>query len=338
MEERGWDVEIIEDMFEERDAQLILSIQLSDSTTADSWHWMMEHSGFYSVKSAYNYLQSSSGSWLHFEDDSYWKRLWKIEVPSKVLHFLWKACSGSLPTKVHSWFFNLLDSKHSEVIVDAAMISWSIWKTRNEVFWQNKNCTALGVVQSARKALDQWRVATKNTAATFATGVLSNSNIWRRPLSGKIKVNVDGAIFETQRMFGFGCVARDHTGQLLEAISDSKFGVVLPEIAEVVGLKEALSWIKRKGWEDVFIETDSLMIVQAINSSVHMPSYFGLLVEDCRLILSSLKNVFISFVYRSANKAAHSLARASCSLSGCLFNERSAPLFLKNIVMAEAIP
>uniref|UniRef100_A0A803PCK9 Reverse transcriptase domain-containing protein n=1 Tax=Cannabis sativa TaxID=3483 RepID=A0A803PCK9_CANSA len=389
MEEKGWDAEIIEDMFEARDAQLILSIQLSDSTTVDSWHWMMEQSGFYTVKSAYNYLQSSSGNWLHFDDDSYWKRLWKIDVPSKVLHFLWKACSGSLPTKVQlstkhvnvdlicplcnvfyetifhvlvgcrfaeacwnlsattaatgvdefsTWFFSILDSKQPEVIVDAAMISWSIWKTRNEVFWQNKNCTTLGVVQSARKALDQWRVANKNTAATFATGVLSNSNIWRKPLCGKIKVNVDSAIFESQRMFGFGCVARDHTGQLLEAISDSRIGGVLPEIAEVVGMKEALSWIKRKGLEDVFIETDSLMVVQAMNSTVHMPSYFGLLVEDCRLILSSLKNIFISFVYRSANKAAHSLARTSCSLSGCLFNERNAPIFLKNIVMAEAIP
>ncbi|XP_060959252.1 uncharacterized protein LOC115704017 [Cannabis sativa] len=265
MEEKGWDVEIIEDMFEERDAQLILSIQLSDSTTVNSWHWMMENSSFYTAKSAYNYLQASSGSWLHFDDESYWKRLCKIDVPSKVLHFLWRACS--LPTKVQlstkhvnvdlicplcnvyyetifhvlvgcrfaqacwhlsaavvatgvdefsSWFFSLIDSKQTEF-------------SRQE------------------RPLDQWRVANKNTATSFATGVLSNSNIWRKPMGGKIKVNVDGAIFEAQRMFSFGCVARDHASQLLEAISDSKFGVVLPEIAEIVGMKEALSWIKEKG-------------------------------------------------------------------------------------------
>ncbi|KAM6558557.1 hypothetical protein CsatA_027796 [Cannabis sativa] len=104
-----------------------------------------------------------------------------------------------------------------------------------------------------------------------------------------------------------------------------------------MGMKEALSWIKRKGWEDVIVETDSLMVVQALNSSIHMTSYFGLLVEDCRLILTTLKNVLISFVYRSANKAAHCLARESCSLSGCLFDELNAPSFLKNIVMVEAI-
>ncbi|KAM6565262.1 uncharacterized protein LOC133030984 [Cannabis sativa] len=173
----------------------------------------------------------------------------KDEVAFSVLHFLWRACSGCLPTKVQlstkhvnvdlicplcnvyyetifhvligcrfaqacwhlstaaiaavvddfsSWFFNLLDSNQAEVVVDAAMISWSIWKTRNEVFWQKKTSTALRVVQSAKKVLDQWRVANKNTTTSFGTGVLSNSNIWSKLMGGKIKVNVDGAIFKAQ--------------------------------------------------------------------------------------------------------------------------------------------
>uniref|UniRef100_A0A803QF42 RNase H type-1 domain-containing protein n=1 Tax=Cannabis sativa TaxID=3483 RepID=A0A803QF42_CANSA len=232
----------------------------------------------------------------------------------------------------------LLDGNHGEVAVNPAMISWSIWKTRNEVFWQKKTSPTLSVVPSARKALDQWRVAKNNTAGTFATRLYSKSNIWSKPMGNKIKVNVDGAIFEAQQRFGFGCVARDHFGHLTEAISDSRVGVVLPEIAEVIGMKEALSWIKKKGWEDMIIETDSLIVVQALNSSVHMTSHFGLLVEDCRLILSTLKNILISFVYRYANRAAHNcLARGSCYLSGCLFNELKAPVVLKNIVMAEAV-
>uniref|UniRef100_A0A803Q4D5 ALOG domain-containing protein n=1 Tax=Cannabis sativa TaxID=3483 RepID=A0A803Q4D5_CANSA len=89
---------------------------------------------------------------------------------------------------LRSWFFNLLDSNQAEVVVDAAMISWSIWKTRNEVLWQKKTSTALRVVQSAKKVLDQWRVANKNTTTSFATGVLSNNNIWSKPMGGKIKV------------------------------------------------------------------------------------------------------------------------------------------------------
>lgn len=47
-----WDVDLITDIFSERDAQLILSIPLRISDT-DNWFWKWERLGHYSVKSAY---------------------------------------------------------------------------------------------------------------------------------------------------------------------------------------------------------------------------------------------------------------------------------------------
>ncbi|XP_060969468.1 uncharacterized protein LOC133036755 [Cannabis sativa] len=384
--ERSWDVELLNDMFEERDVNLIRGIQLSQSRAANGWYWNMESSGFYSVKSAYKFLQALRGNWLFMQDDNFWK----LPVPSKVHHFLWKACSGCLPTKVqlHSkhvnvdllcplcnmhvetivhvlvdcsfsrscwalssinqsangtnaefcdWFFDILAAGSETVACEAAMLCWSIWNTRNEVQWQSKNRTVLEVVKSAKHVLGQWKI-TKFEAPTamFATGGISNSNSWRKPNVFTVKVNVDGATFETQHKFGFGCVARDSHGRLLEAISGSRWGCVSAEIAEVIGIKEALSWIKRKGWDAVVLESDALVVVQAINSSVHMPSQFGLLVEDCRTILSTLNNVLVSFVNRSANKAAHCVAKASYLSSDRMFNELNAPSFLCDIVQAEA--
>uniref|UniRef100_A0A803NZE5 RNase H type-1 domain-containing protein n=1 Tax=Cannabis sativa TaxID=3483 RepID=A0A803NZE5_CANSA len=162
--------------------------------------------------------------------------------------------------------------------------------------------------------LEQWTVA-RSQQSRFQTGVFLHCNLWRKPTSFQVKVNVDGAIFEAYQRFGFGCVARDSNGRLIEAISASRSGIVFPEIAEIIGMKEALSSVKDKGWENVIIESDALMVVQAIHSSVTMPSQFGLLVVDCRLILLSLRNISISFVYRSANKAAHCVARGSCFMS-----------------------
>ncbi|KAM6576060.1 hypothetical protein CsatB_027897 [Cannabis sativa] len=234
-----------------------------------------------------------------------------------------------------SWFFELLADGREEVSVEAAMVCWSIWHARNEVQWNHKSRSALEVVKSAKHVLGQWKITKfESPNALFAMGDISKSNCWRKPDEYTVKVNVDGATFEAHQKFGFGCVARDHHGKLIEAISESRWGCVSAEIAEVIGIKEALSWIKRKGWDRVVVESDALVVVQAINSSVHMPSQFGLLVEDCRTIVASLNNVLISYVNRSANRAAHCVARASYLSSGCIFNELNAPLSLCDIVKA----
>ena len=111
------------------------------------------------------------------------------------------------------------------------------------------------------------------------------------------------------------CLARDNTGLLLEARSWFRHGIVDPTLAEVIGIREALSWIKTKDWATVILESDSLVCVQALRSGLTMDSYFGSFIQECRLLCLSLPHVSIFFVKRSANKAAHSLARVSYSFA-----------------------
>ena len=46
------------------------------------------------------------------EERGFWKKLWRIQVPGKIKHFLWRACTNSLATKE-----NLLKRK---ILIDAA--------------------------------------------------------------------------------------------------------------------------------------------------------------------------------------------------------------------------
>ncbi|KAF4363104.1 hypothetical protein F8388_013468 [Cannabis sativa] len=86
-------------MFTEEESRCILSIQLSDSATMDNWFWSEEKSGFYSVSSAYKLLQQQSGAWPCSGAVSCWQNLWKMHVPAKVHHLVWRAMAGCLPTK-----------------------------------------------------------------------------------------------------------------------------------------------------------------------------------------------------------------------------------------------
>ena len=89
------------------------------------------------------------------------------------------------------------------------------------------------------------------------------------------------------------------------------------ELAEAMGIREALSWVKNQNLSNVVLESDCLQIVQAIRSSFLCFSLLGRVVKECRVLLTSLKNknVKFRFVKRSANKVAHFLARNTCSVA-----------------------
>uniref|UniRef100_A0A803NQC8 RNase H type-1 domain-containing protein n=1 Tax=Cannabis sativa TaxID=3483 RepID=A0A803NQC8_CANSA len=190
------------------------------------------------------------------------------------------------------------------------MILWRIWLARNDILWNKKSTTVLEVVRSARTNLDTWKNAqTRVFTPLLNVNFSSGREHWVKPVLTKFKINVDGALFDSENRFGIGCIIRNGEAKMVEAFSKSKIGKVSPEIAEVIGMKEALSWIKQKDLSDVEIETDSLVVVQAINGSVQMPSQFGLLIQDCQSLLSELNNVFVSFVKRSANRATNQTSR-----------------------------
>ncbi|XP_074351531.1 uncharacterized protein LOC141690649 [Apium graveolens] len=140
---------------------------------------------------------------------------------------------------------------------------------------------------------------------------------WEYPRNGDLKVNTDAAIFTNSNRYSFSMVARDHLGELVEAKSSCKQGTIDPVLAEAIGIREALSWVKEHGWCGTAVETDCLAMVQAIRCSSVTLSYLGRVIDECKGLLAQLKerNVTLMFVKRSANKVAHYLARHSNSIA-----------------------
>ncbi|KAM7465960.1 hypothetical protein LguiB_013522 [Lonicera macranthoides] len=73
---------------------------------------------------------------------------------------------------------------------------------------------------------------------------------------------------------------------------------------------------------NVTVESDSLMLINAIRGNFSVSSYFGMIVQDCKVLVKDLGNCSFSFICRSANQAAHAIARTAGSVSegvGSLF-------------------
>lgn len=58
-------------------------------------------------------------------------------------------------------------------------------------------------------------------------------------------------------------------------------------MAEATVVKEALRWIDVINWPKVILESDCLVVVQAICSKTPI-FHFGLIIEECRRLLTQL--------------------------------------------------
>ncbi|XP_057248296.1 putative ribonuclease H protein At1g65750 [Beta vulgaris subsp. vulgaris] len=95
VERKEWNVELIERHFNERDQQCILAIPLSTRCLQDELTWAYSKDGTYSVKTAY--MLGKGGNLDDFH--RVWNILWSLNVSPKVRHFLWRACTSSLPVR-----------------------------------------------------------------------------------------------------------------------------------------------------------------------------------------------------------------------------------------------
>ncbi|XP_074374595.1 uncharacterized protein LOC141715006 [Apium graveolens] len=211
------------------------------------------------------------------------------------------------------WLDQMLSRCNQGDRAKIAVVCWAVWKACNDLVWNQKSSQAYKVVESAEEYLKQWKLAQINSNIAPVSSLLEGdgASSWVKPQIDIIKVSVDAAIFKDREEFGFGLVARDHLGGLIKAKSVLRKWVSSPETAEAMAVKEALSWIKQEGWSQVELESDSLVTVQAIRSSMVMRSAFGRIAEECRHSLRQLIKVSLNFVRRSANMVAHKLARAS---------------------------
>ena len=139
---------------------------------------------------------------------------------------------------------------------------------------------------------------------------------WNKPCVGWYKCNVDAAIFSLRSMISYGAVIRSAGGDFIAAKSDILHGRFEAHEAEAIGVREALSWLKKFAFQSVVLEMDSLQVFNALHDKFVYPNGFGTIIADCRALAQSLGEVTFSFVRRSTNSTAHTVARVEGSMSG----------------------
>ncbi|KAL6226980.1 hypothetical protein ACLB2K_000939 [Fragaria x ananassa] len=108
-DERGWQINLLRELFTEHEVELIAKIPLSLGNPNDRLVWHFDKSGRYSVKSGYWAWKTLSIAPTHASTSStivggqlarYLSALWRLQMPTKVKVFCWRLLRDAIPTRM----------------------------------------------------------------------------------------------------------------------------------------------------------------------------------------------------------------------------------------------
>ncbi|XP_060965585.1 uncharacterized protein LOC133034507 [Cannabis sativa] len=228
----SWDEELLEDLFVQRDVELIRSIPLPSTLNMDTWYWAYEAYGGCSIKSAYPALQVRNERWNLQDNSGFWKKfcicsLCNGELETIYHIMVWcpftKACMdrglgfsfSDGKDEFSCWFECFCNTHLGDSVDKIAVILWDVWGARNDFLWNKKIASVERVVSAAITYLELWKFA-------------------------QIKMELSRHLLVSSRPV---------TSSGLNPAAVKSSGDLKPFMAEAMSLKEALSWVKNT-WGD----------------------------------------------------------------------------------------
>ncbi|KAK6147870.1 hypothetical protein DH2020_018782 [Rehmannia glutinosa] len=213
----------------------------------------------------------------------------------------------------------LLSSGDQSCVERAAMIMWNVWKQRNSELWDKSHNSPAQVVVAATGFLHEWRAA-KGMICVGTDQCNSNATEidkcqWSRPEFPFLKCNVDASVSYASKQTGIGMVLRNDRGEFLVARTITFPGTYQIREAELIGLREILSWIFGMGLKQVIFESDAKVVIDNLRSVDIGESEYDAILNECRIVLNGEPDFSMSFVRRGGNMVAHELAKCSFSFA-----------------------
>lgn len=371
----NWNLILLQELFTQQTVQQIMAIPRPHEETSDSWVWIPNKDGVFTVKSGYhvatNIRRGMPPDAISEENRQYWRALWSVMLPSKIKIFLWRLCRDVLPvltrlrdkrvycstqcalcdggeeTALHlfrdcpfaravwfassvplistnisannfwSFFVYVCRSKSDGVLLIFLVTCWIIWKNRNEVVWNEKQAKPQHVQYHVASLIKDFHMVMATTRKPRAVdSVIPPANRWKPPPFGALVLNVDAAVFDGTQSCGTGALIRDENGDVIAAMSCPHQGKRDPFHAEALALLTTLQWVRNMFIAGVHVQLDCLNLVNAIKSpDGRWTTEVQFVIRECKRLVANLGIPGIEHISRTANLAAHCLARFAGQIS-----------------------
>lgn len=199
---------------------------------------------------------------------------------------------------VPEWVLLKLAEAPAEEVIRIFVVLWGIWFWRNKKVWENRSVSADFAMEGSFKMVNEWKEAKRKQTTAVQDrrkSVHKHGYKWTPPEVGALKINVDASVFPGSYTFSIGMLVRDHQGSFL---AGRRLRLPAPASvfeAEVIGVKEALSWLadKQLSSECVQIETYSQLTEHAIRRTLNVLEV-GDVIRSCCLDLQNMSRTTVT--------------------------------------------
>ncbi|XP_075657106.1 uncharacterized protein LOC142627188 [Castanea sativa] len=297
-----WKSKEVKRVFLPHEASLVLGIPLSHRKPPNHVSWSCTPSEEFSTSSAYKLLTTSASTDQAISSNQanqrrIWKGIWKMQVPNKIKHFVWRIFNNALPTKCNLKRRHIIDSDLRELCKDTpedalhamcfynqvrdeprtemfATIAWCLWNRINSLHF-GRPAHPLSIISAVAVKLLQELIASQST----------ETPIPRPPARGALFLPIP----------------------LSASVADM----------EALACLRAVQFAAKLDLHYVVFEGDSATVISAVSQGISLLSSFGNIVDDVRLLLPSFSSVTFSHVNCTGNIVADALAKKASSNVGC---------------------
>ncbi|XP_073153371.1 uncharacterized protein [Henckelia pumila] len=198
--------------------------------------------------------------------------------------------SSIAAVSIIDWWNSIAINQEPKDIEITVSVMWSIWQNRNNVILNGQCSPAIRLYFSALDLHSLWHTA--HLLQSVHTPI--TERFWHKPTRNILKCNVDAAILPNPPHVGFGSILRDHHGIVIASSQGRIHGLQNPATSEALAIREALSWLKNFNFFSIIVESDSLVIIDALNHSVADRSP---LVFSLKIVNSLLKELHLVLLF-----------------------------------------
>ncbi|XP_041009377.1 uncharacterized protein LOC121253432 [Juglans microcarpa x Juglans regia] len=203
-----------------------------------------------------------------------------------------------------SWFqfaLNVQQRGSNGDLEKVFLVAWEMWYWRNQLIHEEVVISALQAVEMA--------LSSKNThLQALASQGPRNACRWEAPDPGILKLNVDGVVFANQRSAGVGFILRNSKAEVIFSASKKENDINDPIEIELLAILRGLQFCIPLGISHLVIESDSILMVNEVQSDSLSRSLHGNLVQQIKQVMLRFPSCSIQHNSHLGNGAAHGLA------------------------------